>query len=66
MSRPPYYQRLMETVQLIARHADYPGKQVAVEQCVEDVEDLSRAGRITPPQREALLEILLGACTAAA
>jgi hypothetical protein len=60
MSRPPYFQRLVETAELIARHADYPGKRGAVEQCVEDVEDLSRTGRITDQQRDALREILLG------
>jgi hypothetical protein len=45
---------------MIARHAHYPGKQQAVEQCIEDVAELSRAGRITTEQGDLLLGIIQG------
>jgi len=62
--RPPasYFERLVATAKRIARHAAYPGKQQAVEHCVEDVEDLIASGRITADQGAILLEILSGAC----
>jgi predicted amino acid dehydrogenase len=57
-----FFERLVETAELIARHADYPGKRLVVHQCREEVEDLARAGRITATQGEALRGILLEAC----
>ena len=33
MNVPFYYERLLETAGLIARHADFPGKRQLVEQC---------------------------------
>jgi hypothetical protein len=64
MGRPPaaYFERLVATAKRITRHAAYPGKQQAVDHCVEDVEDLIASGRITADQGAILLEILSGAC----
>ncbi len=61
MSNSAFFERLVQSAERISRHVYYPGKQQAVEQCVEDVEELSRLGRITAAQSEVLLDILLGA-----
>ena len=55
-----YFERLIRSAETIARHAHYPGKPEAVEQCVEDVAELSRSGRITAEQGEVLLAIIRG------
>ncbi len=57
-----YFERLVETAGLIARHPDYPGKHRVVEDCRAEVEDLAHAGRISAEQGQALLHILAGAC----
>lgn len=57
-----YFERLIASAKRIARHATYPGKQQAVEQCIHDVEDLISMERITAEQGEVLLEILSSAC----
>jgi len=62
MSHSTFFERLVQSADRIAHHAYYPEKQQAVEQCVEDVEELSRSGRITVAQTEVLLEILVGSC----
>ncbi len=56
-----YFERLVETAELISRHADYPGKQRVVAQCREEVEELALAGRITADQGQTLITILQGA-----
>jgi hypothetical protein len=66
MENLSYYERLVSSVERIARHAYYPGKEQVVDQCLEDVEDLSVAGCITPEQREALRLVLLGVTLRAA
>ena len=43
---------------MIARHPDYPGKRVVVEECAEDIVERSLQGRLTPFQRDELLAIL--------
>jgi hypothetical protein len=53
-----YFERLIESVTLIARHPEYPRKSEAVDQCRQDVEDLLLDGRIDPEQAEVLREIL--------
>jgi hypothetical protein len=58
------FERLVESATLIARHADFPGKGEAVDQCLEDLEDLVLAGQITAEQREMLREVLLGSADA--
>ncbi len=60
MSDSQYFDRLLATAGLIVRHADYSGKRQMVERWREEVNDLTRAGRITAAQGETLREILLG------
>jgi hypothetical protein len=43
---------------MIARHPDYPGKRVVVEECAEEIAERSLQGRLTPSQRDELLGIL--------
>ena len=52
------YRGLMRVADMIARHPDYPGKRVVVEECVEDIVERSHRGRLTPSQRDELLAIL--------
>ena len=53
MSEIRYFERLLEVAGLIARHADYPGKQQVVKACREEVDELpSRAqSALRRPQR---------------
>ena len=60
MSNSHYFERLLKSAGLIARHADFPGKRQVVERCREEVEDLTSSGVISSAQGETLLEILLG------
>jgi hypothetical protein len=53
------YMGLIRTVNLFARHPDFPGKSNAMIECVEDIEERSREGRLSPEQRDELLAILL-------
>ena len=55
-----YFERLVTSVERIARHAYYPGINEAIDQCLEDIDELMHAGRITPEEREALHIVLLG------
>jgi hypothetical protein len=52
------FERLMAVVGRIARHSYFPGKQQAVDLCLEDIEDMSLANRITAEQAGVLREIL--------
>ena len=58
MVEMPSFARLLETAGLIARHADYPGKRQVVERCRQEVEEMTRSGRITATEGETLREIL--------
>ena len=58
MDDMPGFARLLETAGLIVRHADYPGKKQVVERCRQEVEELTRSGRITATEGETLREIL--------
>jgi hypothetical protein len=60
MTRMSHFERLAESVELIARHCDYPGKREVVEQCAEEIGELLQAGKITDSQEEYLQEILRG------
>ena len=64
MDRIPssYFEKLVASVERIARHAFFPDKQQAVDLCVEDVEGLIASGRITADQGAILLGILSNAC----
>jgi len=55
-----YFERLATSVERIARHTYYPGIDEAIEQCLEDIDELMHAGRITAEEREALRIVLLG------
>jgi hypothetical protein len=58
-----YFERLTATAEMIARHAYYPGKELAVGQCMEDIEDLVLDGRITPEQGDLLRGVLRRPCS---
>jgi hypothetical protein len=66
MNSSSYFDRLVVSVERIARHAYYPGIDQTVDQCLEDLDELMRAGRISPEQREALRFVLLGMTLSAA
>jgi hypothetical protein len=66
MNGTTYFDRLIASAERIARHAGYPGKDQAVEQCLADIDDLLGAGRITESQGERLRDVLRGALSHAA
>jgi len=66
MSGTSYFDRLVATAERIARHTDYPGKQQAVGQCIEDINDLIVVGRVTAEQGERIRSVLRGAVSHAA
>jgi hypothetical protein len=66
MDDATYFERLAANVSRLARHPHFPAKQEAVDLCLEDIDDLSLAGRITAEQAGVLRETLLGALCRAA
>lgn len=60
MTPLPLFERLAESVDLIAHHPDCPGKFQIVEQCAEEIEDRLRSGQITEWQERFLLDMLRG------
>ena len=66
MNETTYFDRLVASAERIARHAGYPGKDQAVEQCLADIDDLLSAGRITNAQGERLRTVLRSALSHAA
>jgi hypothetical protein len=60
MSCPAYFDRLVASVERIARHVYYPGIDQAINQCLDDIDELLGSGQITPEQREALRIVLAG------
>lgn len=66
MDDATYFERLSANVARLARHPDFPAKRDAVDMCLEDIDDLSTAGRITAEQAGALRETLRGAVCLAA
>ncbi len=60
MNSPNYFERLVASVERISRHSYYPGIDQAIAQCLEDIDELLRDGRITVDEREALRFVLLG------
>jgi hypothetical protein len=66
MNGTTYFDRLIASVERIANHAYYPGKEEALDQCIADIDDLMLAERITAEQRDALRAVLLGALSHAA
>jgi hypothetical protein len=55
-----YFEKLVQSVTRIIRHAYYPGKDETVERCLEEIDDLEEMGRISSEQRAALRELLVG------
>jgi hypothetical protein len=55
----PSFERLEQAVNLIARHADYSGKQAVVAGCLDDIEDRWEQGQLTLEQRFRLSAILI-------
>jgi hypothetical protein len=55
----PTFERLKQAVTMIARHADYPGKLGAVAECMDEIEDYWRRGRLTLEQRFRLIALLV-------
>jgi NTE family protein len=55
-----YFEKLFGSVTRIVRHSYYPGKEEAIELCLEEVTHLRIAGRITDEQLETLHELLTG------
>jgi hypothetical protein len=66
MDDATYFERLAANVARIARHPDFPAKPHAVELCLQDIDDLSLAGRINAEQAGALRATLLGSTCRAA
>jgi hypothetical protein len=66
MDDTTYYERLAANVSRLACHPSFPAKEQAVELCLEDIEDLSLAGRITAEQAVFLRATLLGSLCRAA
>ncbi len=66
MHAASYFSRLIASVTRIAGHAYFPGKEEAVDQCLEDIEGLVIEGRITAEQRDVLREVLQGSFSHAA
>jgi hypothetical protein len=60
MSSPVNFESLVTSVERIALHSYYPGIDEAVSQCLDDIDELMRAGQITSEQRDALRLVLLG------
>ena len=60
MNGPVYFDRLVASVERIARHAYYPGIDQAIELCLEDIDELMHSNQITPDQREALRLLAAG------
>jgi hypothetical protein len=60
MDEHSYFERLITSVERIARHAYYPGIEQTITLVLQDVEDLGDAGQITPQQCDALRFVLLG------
>jgi len=60
LNNASYFQKLMGSVTRIARHSFYPGKEEAVELCLEEIEELRDSGRINAEQLATLREVLLG------
>jgi hypothetical protein len=53
------FERLEHTVGMIKRHPDYPGKELVLDECLEDIDERYRRGRLTAEQRGRLRHVLL-------
>ena len=66
MDDATYFERLTANVIRIARHSSFAAMQQAVDLCLEDIDDLRLAGRITAEQAGVLRATLLGSSCRAA
>jgi hypothetical protein len=55
-----HFDRLVASVDRIARYTSYPGIEQTLDRCLDDIDTLRQAEQITPEQREALRLIVLG------
>jgi hypothetical protein len=53
------FERLEYTVGMIRRHPYYPGKEQLLDECLEDIDERFRKGRLTAEQRGRLRCVLL-------
>ena len=56
------FERLQNTISMIKRHPYYPGKELVLDECIEDIDDRFRKGRLTEEQHGLLRDILLEPC----
>ncbi len=66
MDDATYFERLAANVARLARHPHFPAKPHSVDLCLQDIDDLSLAGRITAEQAGVLRATLLGPSSRAA
>ena len=66
MDDATYFERLAANVSRLARHPHFPAKPHAVELCLQDIDDLSLAGRITAEEAGVLRATLLDSTCRAA
>jgi NTE family protein len=55
-----YFEQLVGSLSRIAGHSYYPGKEEAVERCLEEIEEIRLSGQISAEQSATLRELLLG------
>ena len=60
MDNASYFEKLVGSLSRIASHSYYPGKEDAVEQCLEELEEIRLSGKISAEQSATLRDILLG------
>ena len=58
MTMLPEFERLEQTIGMIKRHPYYPGKELLVNECLRDIDERYRLGRLTGEQRGRLRSIL--------
>jgi hypothetical protein len=59
ISFQPEFERLEQTIDMIKRHPYYPGKETLLDECLEDIDDRYRRGRLTAEQRGKLRDCIL-------
>ncbi|MGE5754738.1 MAG: hypothetical protein ACM35G_03325, partial [Planctomycetaceae bacterium] len=59
MTLLPEFERLEQTIGMIQRHPYYPGKEQVVDECLKDIDERYRLGRLTDEQRGRLRAILV-------
>jgi hypothetical protein len=54
----PEFERLEQAIGMIQRHPYYPGKEQVVDDCLREIDERHRRGRLTDEQRGRLRSIL--------